>query len=343
MVDKRILITLAFLLCSLDLLAEDKTDVVVMNNGDHFVGEIKKLEFGQLAFKASYMADSVNLDWTKVQRLESVRRFRVELASGALRSGSILKRPSTATSPGDFDVVEDVGTTSVSFLEVVELDPLEGTIWRRFKGSVDVGFTLHPQEQTAYSTSSNVDFPAENFIVSSQVTSQFSRQEGAEDSEHHSASLSYYQFLSKNWFVMGVGQALKNNQLDLDLRTTLGGGGGRFLIHSNRTLMTATIGLGWTREKYFDTAENTETAEGLLGVRFYTFSFASSQFDTRIVVYPGLTEWGRVRVDFQSSLVWELWKNTFWKVSILENYDNRPPEGARHNDFTLTNTFGVSF
>ena len=128
MVDKRILITLAFLLCSLDLLAEDKTDVVVMTNGDHFVGEIKKLEFGQLAFKASYMADSVNLDWTKVQRLESVRRFRVELANGELRSGSILKRPSTATSPGDFDVVEDVGTTSVSFLEVVDTGSAGRTI-----------------------------------------------------------------------------------------------------------------------------------------------------------------------------------------------------------------------
>ena len=342
MVDKRILITLAFLFCSLDAHSQDKTDVVVMTNGDHFVGEIKKLEFGQLSFKASYMADSVKLDWTKVQQLESVRRFRVELANGQLRSGSILKRPSTASSSGDFDVVEDVGTISVSFLEVVSLDPLAKSLWRRFRGSVDVGFTIHPHQQTAYSTNSAIDFPAENFLVSSQVTSQFSRQEGAEDSEHHSASLSYYRFLSKNWFAMGVGQALKNNQLDLDLRTTLGGGGGRFLIHTNRTILTSTIGVGWTREKYFDT-DRVETAEGLLGVRFYTFSFASSQFDTRIVVYPGLTEWGRLRVDFQSSIVWELWKNAFWKLSVLENYDSRPPEGSRNNDFTLTNTFGVSF
>ena len=88
---------------------------------------------------------------------------------------------------------------------------------------------------------------------------------------------------------MGVGQALKNNPIGsrpLDERISVEAGVG-FLIRTNRTLITSTIGLGWTREKYFDTAENVETAEGLLGVRFYTFSFASSQFDTRIVVYPG--------------------------------------------------------
>jgi hypothetical protein len=67
-----------------------------MNNGDRFVGEIKELGFGQLKFKASYMAASVDLDWAKVSQLESTRRFRVGFADGMLRTGSITKS-ATAT------------------------------------------------------------------------------------------------------------------------------------------------------------------------------------------------------------------------------------------------------
>jgi hypothetical protein len=48
-------------------------------------------------------------------------------------------------------------------------------------------------------------------------------------------------------------------------------------------------------------------------------------------------------VDWESSFSWEIWNNVYWKMSILENYDSRPPEGASNNDFTMTSSFGVSF
>jgi hypothetical protein len=38
-----------------------------------------------------------------------------------------------------------------------------------------------------------------------------------------------------------------------------------------------------------------------------------------------------------------LWNDVYWKTSVLEDYDSRPPEGAPHNDFTLTSSFGISF
>jgi hypothetical protein len=95
-------------------------------------------------------------------------------------------------------------------------------------------------------------------------------------------------------------------------------------------------------EKFFNTPTST-TVEAVLGAEFYTFRFDASQFRTRLLVYPGLTEWGRIRLDWESSVTWKLNKDIFWKVSAVENYDSRPPEGANRNDFTFSNTFGVSF
>jgi putative salt-induced outer membrane protein YdiY len=341
---KRLLIVAFFVLRSpLNVAAADKTDLVLMSNGDRFIGEIKKLAYGQLTFKASYMTDDANLDWTKVAQLQSVRHFRVELSNGAFRSGTILKRASSADTTEDFEVAAADGTTSVNALNVVAIEALERSKWNRFDVSVDLGFTLNPEnDQTQFTANANVDYPSERFRVTSQLNSQFSKQEGAEESVHQSAGFSYQYFLSKNWFVFGLTQFLKDSQLDLDLRTTVAGGVGRNLIFTNRTVVTGMGGLAVNHEKFLDSPAST-TVEGVLGVEFYTFRFDASQLRTRLLVYPGLSEWGRVRLDWQSSITWKINKDIFWKVSAIENFDSRPPEGSNRNDFTLSNTFGVSF
>jgi Protein of unknown function, DUF481 len=339
-------LTIALCFAAQDAVAKDEiTDLVVMMNGDRLVGEIKGLEFGQLQFKAGYMASSVYLDWTKIKQLESTRRFRVEFGDGVLYSG-IIRKLETPTPEGDFEVTDDAQKTTRSFINVVSLEPLERSMWRRFRGSADVGFTLHPEAgQTQYSANANVAYPSENYRIDSQASSLFSRQEGAEDAARDSLGITYTRFLPENWLLLGLSQMLKDNQLNLDLRATFSGGGGRFLTHTNRTGLAIFGGIASTYEKYFDTAsnQNGNKAEALAGVQFFRFRFASSQFNTRLLAYAGITDWGRERVDWETSMSWEIWHNVFWKVSVLENFDSRPPEGAPRNDFAMTSSFGVSF
>src|SRR5688572_4461082 len=328
-----------------EAMAADKTDLVVMNNGDRFVGEIKQMGFGQLEFKASYMATSVNLDWARVSELESKRRFRVEFADGTLRTGSIIKT-ANATAGANFEVTDDIGTTARAAFQVVGIEPIEGSFWGRFRGSADVGLTLQPQVgQTQWTGNVTLDFPAESFRLDTQLSTFFSRQEGAEDSIRDSYGLTYYQFLSRKWFLFGMAQFLKDNQLNLDLRATFAGGPGRFLSHSNNQGLAVFGGVAATKEKYFDTTtdSNGTSAEALAGMEFYLVRFASSQIKTRVLGYASLTQWGRYRVDWESSISWEIWNDVYWKTSVLENYDSRPPEGASHNDFTLTSSFGLTF
>jgi uncharacterized protein DUF481 len=321
---------------------DDKTDVVVMANGDHFIGEIKELAFGKLQFKAGYMAASVNLDWTKVKELESIRRFRVEFSDGVLGFGTIHK----LDSPGleaDFDVVDSIGKTSRNFLEVVSLEPIEGSLWSRFRGTGDIGLTLKPEGgQTQWTANASLEYPAERFRVNLQANSLFSSQEGAEDSVRQSFGGAYYEFLSKKVFLLGGTQLLKDNQLDLSLRATFSGAVGHFLKHSRATGWAMFAGAASTYEKYFNTSP-TNNAEALLGMDFYAFRFASSQVNSKLLIYPGISQWGRIRIDFDTSLSWEVWKDFYWKTSILENFDSRPPEGSPRNDFALTSSFGISF
>jgi len=220
--------------------------------------------------------------------------------------------------------------TTRGALEVVTMEPIDGSLWHRFRGSADVGLTLQPEVgQTTWTANGTLEYPAEQFRVDSQVSSYFDSQENTDSSVRQSFGLSYYQFLSSKWFVLGMSQFLKDNQLNLDLRSTFSGAAGRFLKHSSSNGVAIFAGIAATTEKYFDTTNNSNgtNAELLTGIELYHIRFASSQFKTKLLTYSGLSQWGRIRVDWESSISWEIFNNVYWKLSALENYDSRPPEG----------------
>lgn len=70
----RTMMILGFILVlvSVPLLARDKTDVLVMKNGDRMTCEIKGLETGVLYVSFDYIDGTASVDWSKVARLESM-------------------------------------------------------------------------------------------------------------------------------------------------------------------------------------------------------------------------------------------------------------------------------
>jgi hypothetical protein len=42
-------------------------DLVIMKNGDHLSGEVKRLENGLLYLDTDYVSDSIQLDWFQVE------------------------------------------------------------------------------------------------------------------------------------------------------------------------------------------------------------------------------------------------------------------------------------
>ena len=64
---------LLVLLSTIDASAKRKDDRLVLENGDQLTGEIKKLEQGTLSFKADYMLSAMDVDWRRVQSLQSHR------------------------------------------------------------------------------------------------------------------------------------------------------------------------------------------------------------------------------------------------------------------------------
>ncbi len=85
------------LLCLLSLLALDaplfareKTDVLVMRNGDHLTGEVKGLDAGVLYVSFGYIDGTTSVNWSEGgQFLEISNCFVVKTEDGSVYNGSL--------------------------------------------------------------------------------------------------------------------------------------------------------------------------------------------------------------------------------------------------------------
>jgi len=71
------------------LYARNKTDVLVMNNGDRLTCEIKGLDSSTLYVSIDYVNGTVDVDWSKVRHVESKQLFIVKTEDGSVYTGTL--------------------------------------------------------------------------------------------------------------------------------------------------------------------------------------------------------------------------------------------------------------
>lgn len=324
-----------------------KDDVVVMNNGDKFTGEIKALQFGELIFKADYMKDSVHLDWRQVASLQTMDTFIVGLSDGKRVTGFISKEGPPGKNSKDFKIIAEGVDVDVSPADVITIGQREVSFWNQLTGSISYGFSFASgNKATSSSLAADVAFRTAKNSVQLATSSQFDSQINATNTNRFTFDSQYARMLTKQWLAAGLFSLLKSNQQDLQLRSTYGGGIGRRLVQTDRTSFTVIAGGAYSHESYVPqpgTEPVRKNAEALLGVTFSTFHFKTLNINSQSLLFPSLSDPGRFRLSSQSSLRIELIRNFSWTFQLYENYDTRPPVNAPKNDLGLTTSLGWTF
>ena len=178
------------------------------------------------------------------------------------------------------------------------------------------------------------------------VSSLLTSQEGVENTSRQVVDLQIQRYLPRRWLVAVLTQFQQNEELQLDLRSTLGAGGGRYLIQSNRTILSLPGGMSFTREKFTGPETGESNAEALAILDFQTFTFDDPETDisARLSVVPSLTQAGRVRIDFDSRVRREILKDFYFSLSFFDNYGSEPGlVDAERNDYGFISSFGWTF
>ncbi len=86
--------------------------------------------------------------------------------------------------------------------------------------------------------------------------------------------------------------------------------------------------------------------EGVAALQYELFNFGDPETDIVVsfTILPSFSDWGRVRMDLNSRIRYELFKDFFWSVSLFDQFDSEPPsEGTERNDFGINTSVGWSF
>jgi len=134
---------------------------------------------------------------------------------------------------------------------------------------------------------------------------------------------------NKRWFTNGSLAFDQNDELGLNLRTSIGAGGGRYLVQSNTMLFSLEGGLQFSRENLIAEDEDTDSLEATISAYWDWFLFEDPELDwsTRLQIIPSLTEQGRVRGELDTTLSWEIVGGLKWAFSLYGSFDNQPQSG----------------
>jgi len=94
------------------------------------------------------------------------------------------------------------------------------------------------------------DNPAVHWAVGMSYNASYSGQSGGTTTNLLEVQAFGERFLNRNSFVLGLSDFLHSSQQDLQLRTTLGGGYGRYLVRTNQNELRWLIGADYTHASY---------------------------------------------------------------------------------------------
>lgn len=318
-----------------------KTDIVILTNGDRVTGEIKKLEAGLLQYKTDTMG-TVQIEWRFIEQIITDKQQLIETVDGTRWLGKLQK-------PEEGDNVELItvrGPVEIEPQDVVSAWPVQATFWDKVDLNVSLGYDYAKSTGiTNFSASADFLYRTDQRLIDSSARTNITRQDGADDQNRQEVRFNYQRLLENQRFRSLLAGYEVNEAIGLDRRIYGGAAFGKYLRKTNRIWFTVGGGLIGSLEDTVE-GEAVESLEGVVSSRFRYFSYATPErvLDVSASVFPSLTESGRWRGDLRTTFRLELVTDLFWQMEFYGTYDSKPiDEGAEKSDYGVNTGLGYSF
>ena len=327
-----------FMAVFLNLFAQK--DTVYSSTGDRIIGEIKSMNRNVLTFDTDYADSDFQIEWNNVDGLISKTHLIVYTKDGKRYSGNL------GYDKGNKRMVAISGTgknLNLSLDEIVQINTLESSFWSRIIISVDAGFSLAKANNLSqFSMAGQVKYTADKWRLGGSFNNVATNQDDVDATTRNEANVDFSRDIYGNAFAFVGMEFLESSEQNLDLRTTSKLGVGYYLIRTNGLFLQTGIGLANANEKYGAPNSSTENSfEGLGQIEFDAFDIGYLSFRAKVTAFPSFTNKGRVRVNSDVSVKYDLPFDFYIKASITHNYDNKPiVEGTQKIDYVFKTGIG---
>ena len=310
-----------------------QTDKVWLANGDVITCEIKSMKLAMLSVDQEGPG-IISVKWEYVTKIRSDKMFQV-----TMKDGQVL----VAKLDSSF-----FGIQEHTISNIVEIIRLKDKFLQRMSGDVSLGFnyakssdiyTLNFAGNATYRIPKNELTLRLNTVITKSGTDSAAGKK-------KDISLGYLRRLENSFFAGSQLGWQQNTELGLKSRFSLNGLAGKIPISNNHQRLLTGIGLSLNKEQSNESSDYKTNLESLATIQFkeFRYSFPKLSIDALFTIFPSLTEWGRIRSEFQLNTSVEVFKDFNVGLSFYDSYDNMPPEGAASkNDFSFNFTITYKF
>ncbi len=302
-------------------------DTIFLRNGEMLIGDIKELHLGMLSFDSKDVG-LVSLKTSKIKTINSsADTLRIETSDKAIYYGAL--KPSGKA--GWVIIVTELHHHMVEISSINSLLLYKNRFWDNLSGSVSSGFSysrssgigqLNMNFSVTY-TAKRLEISLSGSGIASIDTSSFSR-----DREDFDITALYN--LKGMWYSLGSLDYQRNLQLSISRRFQESLAGGYKVVFSRNFQIMGLAGLSVSQEQSTTGIDENFLCEVPAGfsLDYYKFSHPNIQISSQHVFYTGITQWGRVRYDSNTTLNWELFKDFSFSLNLYLNFDSRPPDAT---------------
>jgi hypothetical protein len=169
--------------------------------------------------------------------------------------------------------------------------------------------------------------------------------DAGETSERYKLEGAVRRFMQHRDFYTGFGSLDRNSELDLNLRTLVGGGYGRYFVQTNLAEWVGGLGLAYSHENYTG-GERFNSLEAVLTTSFsiFRYDFPETDIGGALTLLPSLTQSGRVRAEGDLRAKYEFVDDLYFEFKVYGSYDSEPPsEDTEQSDYGVVTSLGYSF
>jgi hypothetical protein len=186
------------------VMAREKSDVIILDNGDRLTGEIKSLKAGVLYVSLDYVDGTIAVQWSKVASLKSKQLFIVRTQGGNLLTGTLSGVAAPGAGPMTIEVAADAQhKVALEHSSITSLGETSRKFQERFSGEVEASVVQSKgNDSVQYGVGSQVEYRQERWAIQTGFNSNLSSSSGSTASSRNQINLLGYHFLSNgDWFM----------------------------------------------------------------------------------------------------------------------------------------------
>lgn len=327
----------------------EERDEVVFFNDDKLIGEVKRMQRGELVFDPDKIDDDVTINLKDVKHL---RARRIPYVIEDIRNKRYYGTLNAGIGPGWVKIAMADDSLDLFIEDLDNIHELEADFWQRLTGSISLGFSYTRNSNIGRINGSN-SLSYATKLWTYQLTGDviYTIDEDFRGIEKADLALGGYLEFWTHWFSVTQVQYQRITELGVSARIQGMEGLGPILVKNRHNDLRVATGISYQMEYSVDStksdaATRSSSVEIPLFFNYYLFRLGTPKLKLQVSnsVFFSITQPGRWRFDQNTTLDWKIIKHLNASAQLYINFDNRPPDpSANKFDYGIVFSIGYSW